>query len=56
MGSVSECFRIGWRWDLGYDTLRGSRPDEDNVEAYKEVIELARKYKLSPISAHYPEA
>lgn len=50
IGMLSDRVALG----LGYDTLRGSRSDEDNVEAYKEVIELARKYKLSPISAHYP--
>lgn len=49
MGMLSDRVSLG----LAYDGLRGSRPVEDNVQTHREVIELARKYKLSPITTHY---
>lgn len=49
MGMLSDRVGLG----LAYDGLRGSRSAEDNVQAHKEIIELARKYKLSPITTHY---
>lgn len=52
MGMLSDRVGLG----LGYDALRGSRPHEDNIEAHREVLTLARKYRLSPITAHFVES
>lgn len=46
MGMLSDRVSLG----LGYDVFRG------DIQAHKEVLALARKYKLSPITTHFVES